>query len=66
MPIKLKAARKKYLNKTILVILVLHNTRKLHKKVADYIKIPKLIVIKILQYISKNSNKSYYKIKYIE
>lgn len=48
MSAKLKIVKKKYSNKTILIIFILYSMRKLHKKIANYIKIPKLIVIRIL------------------
>lgn len=65
MPAKPKTAKREYSNETISVILTLHNARKSHRKIADYIKISKLIVSRILQQTSKNSNKPYYKTKRI-
>lgn len=48
MPTKSKTARREHSNKTISVILVLHSTGKLHGKIADYVKISKSIVTRIL------------------
>lgn len=60
---KPKTERKKHLDETILIIIILYNTRKLHLKITNYVKISKLIVMQIIQYISKNLNVSYYKTK---
>lgn len=41
---KPKNGKKEYSNETILVTLALHGMRKLHRKIADYIKILKLTI----------------------
>ena len=64
-PAKYKTVRREYLNETILVILVLYSAGKLYGKIANYIKISKSTVITILQWASKNPNKSYCKTKHI-
>lgn len=46
---------------TILVIFALNSIRKLYRKIANYLKIPNLIITKILQLASKNLNILYYK-----
>ena len=48
MPTKPKTVKKKHSNKIILVIFILYSIKKLHKKIANYIKILKLIITKIL------------------
>lgn len=45
---KSKTVRKEHLNETISVILTLHSVGKSHGKIADYVKIPKLKVTRIL------------------
>lgn len=55
MSAKFKIARKKYLNEIISVIIILNSTKKLHKKIANYIKISKLTIIQILQKSVKRS-----------
>lgn len=62
---KSKTARRKYSNETISIIITLPNARKLHGKIANYIKISKLIITKILQQALKNLNKRYYKTRYV-
>lgn len=64
-PTKPKTVRKKHSSETILVIFALYNIRKSQIKIANYVKIPKLIVIKILQLMLKNPNKLYSKTKHI-
>ena len=65
MPAKPKTARREHSNETISVILALHSAGKLYGKIADYVKISKSTVTRILQQASKNPNKLYYKIKRI-
>lgn len=62
---KPKTAKRKHSNEIILVIFVWHSAGKLHKKIANYIKIPKLTVTRILQRGSKNPNKPYHKTKHV-
>ncbi len=65
MPTKPKTTRREHSNETISVILALHSTGKSHGKIADYVKISKLTVTRILQRASKNPNEQYYKTKCI-
>ena len=65
MSTKPKTARREHSNEIISVILALHNTGKSHGKIADYVKITKSIVTKILQRASKNPNESYCKTKHV-
>lgn len=50
---------------TILVIFALNSIRKLYRKIANYLKIPNLIITKILQLASKNLNILYCNIKLV-
>ena len=63
MPAKPKTARREHSNETISVILALHSAGKSHGKIAEYVKIPKSTVTRILQRASKNPNKPYRKTK---
>lgn len=45
---KSKITRKKYLNKTISVIIIINSTNRLYSKIANYIKISKSTITKIL------------------
>ncbi len=63
MPSKPKTARRKHLDKTISVILILHNTRKSHSKIVNYVKIQKSKVTQIIQCVSKNLTIPFCKIK---
>lgn len=62
---KLETIKKKYLNETNFVIFVLYSIEKLYLKIANFVKIPKLIIIQIIQCKSKNSNILYYETKNI-
>ncbi len=62
---KSKTARREHSNETISVILTLYSAGKSHEKMADYVKIPKLTINRILQWASKNPNKLYRKTKRI-
>lgn len=46
---KPKTIKRKHSNKTVLVIFILHSAGKLYKKIVNYVKILKSIVIRILQ-----------------
>lgn len=46
--VKPKTTKKNHSNKIVSIIFVLHSIEKLHGKIANYIKIPKLTIGKIL------------------
>lgn len=49
MPTKTKVAKRENTNEIILVLLILHIIERLYRKIADYIKISKLTVTRVLQ-----------------
>ncbi len=63
MPSKPKTARREHSDEIISVVLALHSTGKSHSKIADYAKIPKSTVTRIIQRASKNPNIPYRKTK---
>ncbi len=65
MPLKPKTARSEHLDESILVIFALHSMGKSHSKIANYVKVPMLIVTQIIQHALKNPNIPYRKTKRI-
>lgn len=60
---KSKTTSKKYLDETILVLLILYIMEKSYSIIADYIKISKLKVTQKIQHALKNPNIPYCKTK---
>lgn len=65
MPSKPKTVRREHSSEAIPAILALHSTGKSHAQTADYVKIPKSTVTKLIQRVSKNPNEPYRKTKHV-
>ena len=63
MPSKPKTVRREHSGETISVVLALHSAGKSHAQIADYVKIPKSTVTRLIQRASQNPNEPYRKTK---